>query len=147
MTKANFQQFKPAESVIALFSFTVPAVCGRVHYFKFWTNASRSYSVSYCCESHNSSTAPRTDSALRPVADVVAVDDVFPPGRPADNENRSSSWSVAIDARLRLSAFTTVFAMLTLNFCSLQQAHSNTAIIAYYNIYAELHIKGKVRNV
>jgi len=41
-------------------------------YFKFWTNVSRLYSLSYCRESHSSSIAPSTDSALRPAVDDEA---------------------------------------------------------------------------
>jgi len=96
------------------------------HHFKFSTNDSRLYSLSYCWVSHSSSIAPNTDSTLWP-----AAEDGFRSVWLAPNENKSNSWSVAIEARLRLSAFTTVFAMFILNFCNLYQTHQNSVILIY----------------
>ena len=76
----------------------------------------RSYSVSYCFSSHNSPSPSITLCALCRVAVAVSVFVALC----SLTENRSSTWSVAMDARLALSALITELAMFILNFCRLQ---------------------------
>lgn len=92
----------------------------RIQCFSSLRNSPRSYSVSYCFSSHSSSRPSITVCAFCRVvveASVLAIDAAI---LSSLTENRSSSWSVAIEDRLALSALITELAMFILNFWRLQ---------------------------